>query len=186
MVPTGIVLEDRDKRILLRNARESIASKLEGRDPSYSEPAGALQDGFGAFVTLRMAGRLRGCIGTLHGDQSVAESIKNVARSSAFSDPRFPPVTLAEFADISIEISVLTPLEKQDSPDAVEVGKHGLYVKRGRSSGLLLPQVATEQGWDREEFLSATCKKAGLPGEAWREDHVDLYTFSAVVFSEEA
>jgi uncharacterized protein len=180
-----IGLEDTDKRILLEAARESIASKLEGRKPVYNEPTAALSGEFGAFVTLRIRGRLRGCIGILDGAQEIFQSIKNIARSSAFNDPRFPPVTNAEFAEVRIEISVLTPMVKEDAPNAVEVGKHGLYVKQGTLSGILLPQVAAEQGWDREEFLSATCKKAGLDGDAWRDDHVDLYTFSAVVFSEE-
>ncbi len=182
---TRLAFEDDDRRILLNLARESIRSHIEGRPPLYDEPTEALREVCGAFVSLHIDGRLRGCIGTLRAADQLAETIKEMAKSSAFHDPRFPPLSNEELADVEIEISVLTPLQKMTSVDEVEIGKHGLYATKGSFSGVLLPQVPLEQGWDRDTFLSHTCRKAGLPEGAWRSGDVDLYTFSAVVFSED-
>jgi AmmeMemoRadiSam system protein A len=110
--------------------------------------------------------------------------VKEVAVSSAFEDPRFPPVQRSELAQLTIEISVLSPLRRITDPREVVVGVHGILIRRGFRSGLLLPQVATEQGWDRETFLAHTCRKAGLPMDAWKSPDVVLEVFSATVFSE--
>ncbi len=182
---SDILLGNKDKQYLLKTARESIVSRLEDRQPIYEEQTLGLIGEFGAFVTLHIEKNLRGCIGTLKSTESLIEAIKGIAKSSAFSDSRFPPISSSEAADMTIEISVLTPLVKTETPESVEVGKHGLYLKRGSHSGILLPQVPVEQGWDREQFLRATCRKAGLLQDAWKDRRVDLYTFSAVVFSEE-
>jgi AmmeMemoRadiSam system protein A len=103
---------------------------------------------------------------------------------SAFNDPRFPPLTPAEWPDVKIEISVLSPFEPVADPSCIAVGVHGIMVRRGYRSGLLLPQVATEQGWDRETFLSHACRKAGLPPDAWRGPEMQIETFTATVFHE--
>lgn len=105
-----------------------------------------------------------------------------MALAAAFQDPRFSPVTRDEWDDLELEISVLSPLTKLDDPEKVRVGVHGLYLRKGSQGGLLLPQVAVEQGWDRETFLGQTCRKAGLPPEAWRDPDTDIYVFTAEVF----
>jgi AmmeMemoRadiSam system protein A len=105
-----------------------------------------------------------------------------MAEAAAFDDPRFPPVTKEELKDLSIEISVLTPFKQITDVSEIEVGKHGIYMERGFYSGLLLPQVATEYGWDRETFLEQTCRKAGLPPDAWKEKNTKIYIFSADIF----
>ena len=107
-----------------------------------------------------------------------------MARAAAFEDPRFPPVTRDELGGLSVEISVLTPFEPLQSPEAVEVGKHGLLIEKGFNRGVLLPQVAVEQRWDREEFLKNVCLKASLPSDAWKDADAKLYAFSAVIIEE--
>ncbi len=105
-----------------------------------------------------------------------------MAVAAAFDDPRFDPLTAKELKDLALEISVLTPMERLKIVDEIEVGKHGLYIKKGFYSGLLLPQVATEYGWDRITFLEETCRKAGLPRNAWKEKGTEIYLFSADIF----
>ncbi|RKX76928.1 MAG: AMMECR1 domain-containing protein [Spirochaetes bacterium] len=177
-------LTDEEKRLLLETARESIASKLEGRKPEFKEPTENLKVQCGAFVTLHIHGRLRGCIGHMVGVNPLMETIKELALSSAFNDPRFPPLSPHELEEIDIEISVLTPLKKISSVDEIEVGKHGIYLKKGSASGVLLPQVATEEGWDRETFLTHTCYKAGLTGNCWKDPKTEISIFSAIIFGE--
>jgi len=108
-----------------------------------------------------------------------------MAVAAAFDDPRFPPLKAEELKDLELEISVLSPLKKIRDIHEIEVGKHGLYIVRGYHSGLLLPQVAIEYGWDRETFLEETCYKAGLPPDAWRDAQTEIYVFSADYFGEE-
>ena len=175
-----------DQNLLLRTARESIQSRLENRPPSYEEPPEELLELKGAFVTLHSRGRLRGCIGTLEATDPLFEVIQDLSISSGFRDPRFPPLDLSELDDINIEISVLTPLEEVTSLAEIEVGTHGLYAKQGLRSGVLLPQVPVEQGWNREEFLSSTCRKAGLSPDEWKNGNVDFFSFTAEIFAEEA
>ena len=177
-------LSEDEKRMLLMTARESIRSRLFGDELNLPRPTENMGTQCGAFVTIHKRGRLRGCIGHITGVKPLFTGIQELAVSAGFHDPRFPPLTGDEYPDIDIEISVLTPLEVIDSPEKVEVGKHGVLIQKGIRSGVLLPQVATEQGWDRETFLSYTCRKAGLPEDCWREGDTKIQVFSAIIFGE--
>jgi AmmeMemoRadiSam system protein A len=178
-------LSEEEKRLLIQTAREAIQSRLEKRSPQYPEATQRLQTKCGAFVTLNHRGKLRGCIGYVVARAPLIETVREVAQSAAFQDPRFAPLAKSEFPDISVEISVLSPLEPVSSVEAIEVGVHGIMIHKGFHSGLLLPQVATEYGWDRETFLTHTCYKAGLPGDCWRSKDARIEVFSAVVFGED-
>ncbi len=174
------------QRILLQIAREAIRAGLDGvayRPPAQEDPDLAVAAG--AFVTLHAAGRLRGCIGTLEGTRPLFQTVAEMARSAAFRDPRFPPLTRQEWSDVSIEISALTPLEEIGDPQLVQVGRHGLVISQGGRSGVLLPQVAVQYGWDRETFLARTCDKAGLPSDAWQRG-ASIQIFEARVFGEDS
>jgi uncharacterized protein (TIGR00296 family) len=143
----------------------------------------------GVFVTLTRKGELRGCIGLPYPVMPLGEAIVYAARSAALEDPRFPPVSKDELAGIDLEVTVLTipvPLlcEPAERPAHVIVGKHGLIVRGLGMSGLLLPQVATEYGWDSKTFLDHTCTKAGLAGKCWTSKNVELMTFEGQIFSE--
>jgi AmmeMemoRadiSam system protein A len=182
--PGGTMFTDAQKQALVAIAREAV--KGAAGAPAAAIDAGSTFPGAsGAFVTLKRGGRLRGCIGTLQCRRSLPEEVRRVAVSAAREDPRFAPVTAPELADLQIEVSVLGPLEPIDprDPAAVEIGRHGLVVEQGARRGLLLPQVATEWGWDRESFLSQTCVKAGLPPDAWRHGAA-VYRFDAIVFGD--
>ena len=171
--------------VRLALARESIALAFSEREPVAPEPRGEVLDEIrGAFVTLKSSGNLRGCIGRVETDWPLWETVARMARASAFDDPRFPPLSAEELEDVAIEISVLTPPHRIASPDDIVVGTHGLIVELGTRRGLLLPQVATDNGWDRVEFLESTCLKAGVPPDAWRDPETRLYAFSADVFAE--
>ena len=174
-----------DKKELLRIARASIASALSDRPIERSDQsAGSLKEHCGAFVTLHLHGELRGCIGYIEARFPLYETIEEAAVKAAFEDPRFLPLSAEEFENVEIEISVLSPIQKLSSVDEIEVGKHGLVIDGGYTRGLLLPQVATEYGWGREQFLSQTCRKAGLPADAWKKKGVTIYSFTSDVFSE--
>jgi AmmeMemoRadiSam system protein A len=173
-----------EKAILLNTAREAISARLEAREPRYPQPTKLLKKNCGAFVTLHKGGRLRGCIGFIVAQRPLIETVAEAALSSAFNDPRFPPLSRRERGQIEVEISVLSPLRRIDSVQEIQVGVHGVSLRRGFHSGLLLPQVAEEYGWDRETFLTHTCYKAGLPGDCWRSGEAEIEVFSAVVFSE--
>jgi len=164
--------------------RLAITSQLTGRGPATPpEPATELlKNELGAFVTLKLGGHLRGCIGNLVGQGPLFQTVWNMAQAAAFQDPRFNPLSVAEMDGLSIEISIMGPLEPCPDPQLVEIGRHGLIMRRGGSQGLLLPQVPVEWGWDREQFLAQTCRKAGLPANAWREPGTEIYWFEAVVF----
>jgi AmmeMemoRadiSam system protein A len=187
-----------ERQCLLAEARETIAAKLEGRRPRYerdeevrgliAEGRSALVENLGAFVTLH-AGKgesreLRGCIGRMSAGLPLEETVHIMALEAAFGDPRFPPLTAEELPRCSIEISVLSPLEICPDPRQVKVGVHGLYLIRQGRSGVLLPQVPVEQGWDRDEYLRYICVKAGLPPHSWGAPDAKLYTFTATVFGE--
>lgn len=179
----GVTAEGQKK--LLALARQSITTIVENRDfemPEDLPECARLKRG--AFVTLKRYGVLRGCIGNLRADAPLNEVVERMAREAAFSDPRFRPLSKSEMEGLSLEISVLTPFQPVTSVDEIEVGVHGLVMKKGNNSGLLLPQVPVEQGWSREEFLDGTCRKSGLPPGCWK-DGVDIYKFSAQVFGEE-
>ena len=171
---------------LLRLARLTIADSL-GIDSGIAEPVfnePVFSEKRGAFVTLHIKGNLRGCIGYIEGVRNIPDTIREMALSSAFKDPRFSPLSKKEYGHIDIEISVLSPIEKVSDVNEIKVGRDGLIMTRGYNRGLLLPQVPVEQGWDRDTFLTHTCYKAGLPGDAWRKGGVTMEKFSAQVFCE--
>ncbi len=179
-------LNKEEKRKLMEIAKASIVESVTGKKGSYSEVTEErLKENCGAFVTIKKHGQLRGCIGYIIAVKPLHETVKDVARSAAINDPRFRPMTEEELKDMEIEISALTPLKRIDDVSEIEVGKHGLYMKRGFYSGILLPQVATEYGWDRDTFLQHTCQKAGLPVTAWKDSSTEIYIYSADVFSEQ-
>lgn len=178
------MLSEDQKALLLRVARESVETHLDGQRAAPAIGEG-LPDASGVFVTIKRRGELRGCLGTLQLREPLATEVARCARESATEDPRFPPMTADEVPESSIEISVLGPLETIDPRDegAIVVGRHGLVVELGPRRGLLLPQVATEWGWTPEQFLRQTCRKAGLPMDAW-EHGARIYRFDAEVFGE--
>ena len=182
----GILFSEEDRRLLGSVARESIESKLSHRPPRFPDPTEGCLRGGGLFVTLRKKGRLRGCVGRMQGDMAVYETVKIMAAAAAFEDPRFPPLSRAEMGEIDIEITLLGPLEKIREAGEIVIGRHGLYIiDRGRA-GVLLPQVATEYGWDAPAFLDNVCLKAGLPSSAWKSPEAQLYVFEGLVFPEKA
>ncbi|SMC25832.1 hypothetical protein SAMN02746041_02443 [Desulfacinum hydrothermale DSM 13146] len=174
-----------DKEQLKAIARRAIEAKLQENVPPPIELAQLsenLRRKRGAFVTLKIQGRLRGCIGQIVGRSPLAQTVARMAVAAAFQDPRFPPLTREEWPGVTVEISALTPLRRVHRAEEIQVGRHGLYLRKGWKSGLLLPQVATEYGWDRDTFLEQTCRKAGLPADAWRDPETEIYIFSAEVF----
>jgi AmmeMemoRadiSam system protein A len=177
------MLTSEHRRALLDLARSSIAAKIAGSRPEVPQ---ALQwpEASGVFVTIKRRGQLRGCLGTLQNRAGLAAEVVRCAADSATEDPRFPPVAREELPELALEISVLGPLEPIDArPDAFTIGQHGLVVEQGFHRGLLLPQVATEWGWDGEQFLRQTCVKAGLPPHAWQQG-ARVYRFAAEVFGD--
>jgi uncharacterized protein len=177
-------LSDRDREKLLRLARQAIEQCVLGRHlPLVEEPPPeSLSARRGIFVTLRKAGLLRGCIGHIEAATPLCATVRECAVAAASRDPRFEPVTPAELPDLHIEISVLSALTDV-RPEDVEAGCHGLLISRDQHRGLLLPQVATQWHWDREQFLEQTCIKAGLPPDAWRHG-ARVQVFTAEVFAE--
>ncbi len=172
-----------EKQELHRIARTTIEKLVRGEAPPRFTPlTPALREKRGAFVTLKKHGRLRGCIGYIQAIKPLYLTIEEMAKAAAFNDPRFPSLTAAELADVEIEISALTPLHKINDIKEIEVGKHGIYIKQGLHSGLLLPQVATDNHWDRLTFLKQTCGKAGLAPDAWQDKDTEIYIFSADIF----
>jgi len=179
------MLTDDDKAALLRIAREAVVAEVSNLPPRPSTTPRELPGASGVFVTLKRRNELRGCIGTLQCRAGLAEEVARTARESATEDPRFPPVSMNEIPELSLEISVLGPLEQIDPAEegAIIVGRHGLVVEQGVRRGLLLPQVAPEWGWTAEQFLRQTCRKAGLPEEAWQHG-ARVFRFEADVFGE--
>ncbi len=179
-------MNENQKKVLLgvvRNTLESIFRKKSS--PSLKTNDVELNAHCGCFVTLKNGEMLRGCIGQFISDMPLIELVAEMAKASATSDPRFfsDPVTAEELDQLDVEISVLSPLKKTDNPLSLRLGVDGIYIKRGYTSGCFLPQVATETGWSREEFLSYCCShKAGLPPDAWKDKRTEVYLFSAEVF----
>ena len=171
-----------ERQSLLRIAREAVEAAVRGEPYAPRADSAALTEPRGAFVTLKIEGQLRGCIGVTEPLYPLAEAVARMGRSAALQDPRFPPVTREELGELDIEISTLTPIVPLLSPEDVEIGRHGLVIRHEGRSGLLLPQVPVEWGWERDEFLAHVCLKAGLPQDAWRD--AELFTFEAEVFSE--
>jgi AmmeMemoRadiSam system protein B/AmmeMemoRadiSam system protein A len=180
-------LNAEDKETLLHVARRTLNDYLgKGQMPEFTTSSPALLQPRATFVTLRRrdSGELRGCRGEVIARQPLIDSVQQMAIASATDDPRFFPLTIDEVPGLHIEISALTPM-KPIKPEEVVVGRHGLMIVKGYSSGLLLPQVPIEQGWDREEFLRGLCHKAMLPENAWKSKDMQLYSFEAEVWGED-
>jgi len=176
-------LSGEEKKALHQIAKTVIENKTKKKSiPEFKIDSPVLKENRGAFVSLHKKGQLRGCIGYIEGRGPLHKTIEEMAEAAAFRDPRFTPVVERELADLDIEISVLTPLRKINDVNEIEVGKHGIYIKKGWIAGLLLPQVATEYGWDRKTFLEHTCQKAGLPSDSWKHKDIEIYIFSADIF----
>ena len=180
-------MKTEQRATLLRVAREVIEAVVRGErwrphksgDPLFGEKRGC-------FVTIKNRGRLRGCIGSFHADAPLLKSVEQMAEA-ATRDPRFPfdRITPSELGQLDIEISVLSPLKKTSNPLSLELGKHGIYIRRGGQAGCFLPQVATELGWSKEEFLSHCCAgKAGLRPDDWKDPDTEVLLFTAEVFGE--
>jgi AmmeMemoRadiSam system protein A len=176
-------LTDAEKHRLLELARTALEEAVRsGRMSQATEAAEALRTPCGAFVTLYKGKRLRGCIGYIEAFRPLCATVRECARAAALEDPRFEPVVPAELPSLHLEISVLSPLVDV-APQDIEVGRHGLLISRGAQRGLLLPQVAVEWNWDREQFLQETCLKAGLPPDAWQRG-ARIQAFTAQVLKE--
>lgn len=177
-------LSAEDRNFLLNIAREAIVSYVtENTVPETQVSNEPLLVNQGCFVTIKMDGKLRGCIGNFVSDKPLFKLTQEMAVSAAVRDPRFYPMKSADLGGFNLEISVLSPLMKIENIDEIEVGTHGLYIEKNFARGVLLPQVATEYGWDRETFLAQTSLKAGLAKDDWR-DGADIYIFDAQVFGD--
>jgi AmmeMemoRadiSam system protein A len=179
-------MNDIQKQTLLKVACDTVrkvirhepAEKPQSDDPELNIPCGC-------FVTLKNHGQLRGCIGQFTSDSPLIELIAEMAKSSTTGDPRFfmDPITTDELDKLDVEISVLSPLQKTDEPLSLRLGVDGIYIRKGHASGCFLPQVATETGWGKEEFLSYCCShKAGLQPDAWKNPETEVYLFTAEIF----
>jgi MEMO1 family protein len=178
-------LNDREQKSLLGIARNTLEKYIRtGKLPEAKPVTPKLSEKRGAFVTLHERGELRGCIGYIEAVKPLYQAVSDMAIAASTEDPRFPPVEPRELDSIDIEITVLSPLRPLPSPDSVVVGKHGLVIRKGFRSGLLLPQVPVEQGWGREQFLCNTCLKAGLPPNAYKDRDAQLFCFTGQVFGE--
>jgi AmmeMemoRadiSam system protein A len=187
------ILTPEQRAALLARARRAICDRVRGAPPASDPPEDpALKAPAAAFVTITCQGELRGCIGYVEPVKPLADAVAHCAASAATADPRFPPVTAEELPRLRVEVSVLSPLHPVADPQEIRIGTHGLFISQAGRHGLLLPQVATEFGWDRETFLRQTCLKAGLPGDAWRRGAaiqvftVDHFTDQVPVESREA
>ena len=178
------LLTKKEQKDLLRIARDTITSYVtSGSIPAVETTSRGLNLESGCFVTIKQHGHLRGCIGNFVSDKPLVSLVQEMAVSAATHDPRFYPMKPQDLHDFQLEISVLSPLELISTVDEIQVGTHGIYLVKNGSRGVLLPQVATEYGWDRDTFLKHTCLKAGLPENAWQKD-CEIYIFSALVFGE--
>ena len=178
-------LNDHEKQVLLSIARQAILHGVRtGEDLVEPREEKALNQRNGCFVTIKQQSQLRGCIGNFQSELPLFKEVAMMAHASATKDPRFYPMKETDLEDFELEISVLSPLHKIENIEEIEVGKHGIYIEKSLYRGVLLPQVATEHGWDRDTFLKQTCIKAGLPTNAWEAEDADIYIFSAQIFGE--
>ncbi len=179
------MLSENETKLLLSIAREAITKQVlkQKYSPEPREEK-ALNERSGCFVTIKQAGELRGCIGSFQSERPLFREVAAMAAASASKDPRFHPMEADELNCFSVEISVLTSLQKITDIDEIEVGRHGIYLEKNFSRGVLLPQVATEYNWDRSTFLQQTCLKAGLPKNAWQAEDTEIYIFSAQILKE--
>jgi AmmeMemoRadiSam system protein A len=177
-------LSENDRQSLLTFAHQVVVEAVtRGCLPDDIPNGGIFAERFGVFVTLRKKNRLCGCIGVVQADAPLGDSIARCAAGAALQDPRFAPMRAADLGHLQVEISLLSPPEPIDVSQ-IEIGRHGLIVASGDSRGLLLPQVATEHGFTREQFLAETSRKAGLPQDAWRAARTQVLAFSCEVFSD--
>ena len=179
-------MNDTQKKTLLKVARDTVEAVIKsGEAPKPESDDPQLNAHCGCFVTLKNKERLRGCIGRFISDIPLIELIVEMAKASATGDPRFfaDPITVGELEQLDVEISVLSPLERTSDPLSLRLGVDGIYIKKGRASGCFLPQVASETGWSKEEFLSYCCAhKAGLSPDAWKDPETEVNLFTAEVF----
>ena len=190
---TSGTLSADERRLLIEHARAVVLTRIGGSDDrgdrggdgDGESRAPALDAPGAAFVTIHVDGALRGCIGTLERRRSLWSVVGEMAAAAATRDPRFPPMDVTDLQAMTVEISVLSPDIVIHAPEQIEIGRHGLDVRRDGARGLLLPQVAVEHGFDREKFLAATCRKAGLPANAWHDDETVIRVFEAEVFGDE-
>ncbi|MHC4060471.1 MAG: AmmeMemoRadiSam system protein A [Planctomycetota bacterium] len=179
-------MNDSQRQTLLKIARDTVEAVVTGGPlgkPESDDPE--LNLNCGCFVTLKNNERLRGCIGQFTSESPLIELVAEMAKASATGDPRFlaDPITADELEKLDIEISVLSPLKRTEDPLSLQLGADGIYIKKGCVSGCFLPQVATETGWSKEQFLSYCCAhKAGLPADAWKDAETEVYLFTAHVF----
>ena len=174
-------LNEDDKQCLMQIAKDAILAKLE--DKKYSPPEREVfKEKKGAFVTIKSGGNLRGCIGQIRGYQPLNITIAEMAVAASFEDPRFPQLTADEYKSLEFEISVLSTLKRVNDINEIKIGRHGLLIKMDLHSGLLLPQVATDNNWSVIQFLEQTCLKAGLPIKSYKEKTVEIYKFTADIF----
>ena len=178
----GFGAEERQR--LLTVARRSLEARVRRGPAATPDTRAPLDLPSGAFVSIHTGPQLRGCLGRITRDWALGRVVAHLAEAVSYSDPRFDPVTIDELPRLHIEISVLTPEVAMTGVEAIEVGRHGLIVECGGRRGLLLPQVATQHGWDAVTFLDHTCIKAGLPPQAWEHD-ARVYLFEALVFAEQ-
>jgi AmmeMemoRadiSam system protein A len=188
-------LTPKEKELLLAQAREAVTAELEKRKPDFRQfdkadgnQGSNVNELCGAFVSLHTGGKernLRGCIGRMTANLPLVETIRLMAKEAAFGDPRFPPLKKEELQNCHIEISALSPMSPCPDPQKVKIGVHGLYIRKRGRSGVLLPQVPVEQGWNLERYLEYICIKAGLPADSLNSPDSELFTFTAVVFGEE-
>ena len=184
MTPLPQKLDEGDRKELLRIARATLREFLTtGYLPPGAPHRKPLLVPGGAFVSVHVAGELRGCMGRVEADRPLYLAVEELAVAAATRDPRFEPLRIEELREARLEISLLSPLEP-GSIERIEVGRHGLVITRGPRRGLLLPKVAIEHGWDREQFLDETCGKAGLPPGAWKDPETRLELFTAEVFAD--
>jgi AmmeMemoRadiSam system protein A len=179
------MLSSKEKQLLLKIAREAIVTFVkEGAIPQLRELTNVnLLVKQGCFVSIKINGMLRGCIGNFISDKPLYQLVQEMAITAATQDPRFYPMKKSELESFDVEISVLSPLSKISSIEEIVVGVHGIYLEKNFSRGVLLPQVAVEYGWDRDAFLSQTCIKAGLGKDEWQEG-TDIYKFSAQIIKD--
>lgn len=181
------MISDKDRQVLLNLARDAIVSRLSGKQQGTlgdDKLSPALLQRAGVFVSLYKQGKLRGCIGRFSTDNPLHLLVKEIAVSSALHDHRFSPLRTEEIPSIKIEISVITPLKKINSIDEFELGRHGIYIKKGANTGTYLPQVALNTGWTKEEFLEhCSSDKAGIGRDGWKE--AELFTYEAIIIKEE-
>lgn len=177
-------MTEQERIAVLSLARRSVHAAVMGEPPPPVDQGELMSSEGGAFVTLKIRGMLRGCIGHFNGIGSLGETVRAMAREASLGDPRFMPVQPEELGEITVEVSVLSPMKRISAEDVIP-GTHGLYIRKGSRAGTLLPQVASEEGWNREQFLEHTCLKAGLPPAAWLDLETEIFAYTAEVVREE-